>query len=196
MLSLSSPSPSSSVWRRGGECGDRIDDFLVAGAAAQCARDRLADLLPRRRAASMLVEVGFRRQYHPRDTVAALNRAVPDEGVLQGMEALRIAQSLDRDDPAPAAERGEQDAGVYRASIEQHSAHPAFRLEAILLAAEQADLRAQDVKQRPMRLDEKVVAFSVHGERDRDASRPHERAPSARSTHRRNARGTSASTSR
>jgi hypothetical protein len=56
------------------------------------------------------VEERFRRQDHARNAVAALHGAMFDEGGLQRMQVVGIAQSLDRDDRAAATLLGEQDA--------------------------------------------------------------------------------------
>ena len=103
----------------------------------------------------------------PGNAVAALHGAVLDEGRLQRMQMLGIAQPLDGDDRAAAALLGEQDAGIHRLAVEQHGADAAFGLEAVLLGAGHAELAAQHVQQRPVRLDHELVALAVDREIER-----------------------------
>src|SRR6185295_9723540 len=63
---------------------DRVDDVLVAGAAAQIPRDALADLpLGWRR---RVVEKRHRRHDHARRAVAALQAVLLPESLLQRMQ--------------------------------------------------------------------------------------------------------------
>src|SRR5437879_9814510 len=57
-----------------GDAGDGVDDLGVAGAATEVSRDRLPDLVPRRR--GMLLEKGTRGQDHAGDAEAALGGPV------------------------------------------------------------------------------------------------------------------------
>src|SRR5260370_17637351 len=117
--------------------------------------------------AAAFVEEGLGGQDHHRDAVAALHGAVLDEGRLQRMQMLGVAQPLDSDDRAPAALLGEQDAGVYRLAVEQDRANTAFGLETVLLGAGHAELASQHVQQRPMRLDHELMALAVDREVER-----------------------------
>src|SRR5439155_11556647 len=63
---------------------DGLDDVLVAGAAAEVALERAANLgLARRR---VLLEKADGREHHARGAVAALQRVLLVEGLLHGME--------------------------------------------------------------------------------------------------------------
>src|SRR6266852_6401353 len=76
---------------------DRVDDLRVAGAPAEVALERAADLVARRR--RMSLEERDRRQQHPRRAEAALHGAVTKKRVLQRMKlsaALETADGHDR----------------------------------------------------------------------------------------------------
>src|SRR5436190_14960597 len=76
---------------------DRVDDFRVAGAAAEVALERTTDLVARRR--RMSLEERERRQQHPRRAEATLHGAVTKKRVLERMEltvALETAHGHDR----------------------------------------------------------------------------------------------------
>ena len=93
---------------------------------------------------------------------------------------------------AAAGLLGQQDAGVHRLAVEQHRADAAFGLEAILLGAGHAELAAQHVQQRPVRLDQQLMALAVDRELERLAR--HAAGLSMRWTQAASARSTSAAT--
>ena len=114
-----------------------------------------------------------------------------DEGLLQGMRPTAAPEPLDREHVAPLALGGEKDARVHRATVEQHRADAALRLEAILLGAGQTEIDAEHIEERPVRLGHHLVALTVDGELERD---PRHAASRMRSRQRASARGTIVST--
>nr|WP_167506414.1 hypothetical protein [Bradyrhizobium vignae] len=74
---------------------------------------------------------------------------------------LGIADPLDRGDRASLSLARKQDAGIDGPSIKQHRADAALCFQAVLLGAHHADLVAQDLQQRPMGLDEQLMALAI-----------------------------------
>src|SRR5436305_8183678 len=72
----------------------RGDDVLVAGAAADVALERGADLLLRQLALGLLDEPD-RRHHHAGRAVTALQAVVLVEGPLDGMQLAVVRQALD-----------------------------------------------------------------------------------------------------
>src|SRR5512134_1548410 len=75
----------------GGGIQDRIDDRLVAGAAADVAGDGLGHVLARRR--RVAVEQRLGRHQHAGRAEAALGREVLHEGGLQGMQVGPVSEA-------------------------------------------------------------------------------------------------------
>src|SRR5215208_2698749 len=71
---------------------DRLDDVRVAGAAADLARDRLADRGVRR--VRVLVEQRARGEHHARRAEAALEPVLFHEPLLHGVERAVLLEPL------------------------------------------------------------------------------------------------------
>src|SRR5918912_87422 len=71
-----------------------LDDVLIAGAAADVARERPADLLLAW--IRLLLEQGRRNQHHPRRAEAALEAVLLLEALLHGMQRAVAHEALDR----------------------------------------------------------------------------------------------------
>ena len=133
----------------GGE-RDRIDDLLVAGAAAQVAADRLADLLLGRPRVG--VEQRLRRDQHARRAVAALQRVRLAEAVLQhAQRAVGLRQALDRGDAVAVRLHREHQAGAHRLAVEHDRARAADAVLAADVRAGEAQILAQPVDEREPR---------------------------------------------
>src|SRR5215470_185152 len=95
---------------------DSLDDVDVAGAAAEVARDRLADLL----LARVLVPLEQRdaRHHHPRRAVAALQAVLLGEALLDGVQLTALLEAFDRPDLAAVGLDGEDGARLHRLPVE------------------------------------------------------------------------------
>src|SRR6187549_1073146 len=82
----------------GGGMLDGFDDVDVAGAAAEVAGDRLADLLLRR--VRVARQQGGAGEHHPRRAVAALQAVLLPEPVLDRVQGAVLLQPLDGGDLA------------------------------------------------------------------------------------------------
>ncbi|MCY1509555.1 hypothetical protein D9M68_439040 [compost metagenome] len=129
---------------------DRGDDAHIAGAAAQVARQFMAD--------GGLVCVGqaqhdiARGGQHPRRAEAALQRMMPVEGDAQVGHDRVVLVALHRDDVGALAGGGKGDARAHRLVVHQHGAGAAHAVLAAKVGAGQAMRVAQVVAQvRPVR---------------------------------------------
>src|SRR5690606_37291262 len=139
---------------------NRFDDLDVAGAAAQIARQGLADFaLGGIRVAA---QQGFRGHDHPRRAEAALGAELLVEGLLQPAHPAACRQALDRLDALAGAARGQRDAGQPRLAIDQYRAGAALAAVATLLRAGQADGLAQVVDQQGVVGDRILAGAPVH----------------------------------
>ena len=103
-----------------GRPADRADDVLVAGAAADRAGDRGADLLLGR--VRVLVEQRARGHQHPRRAEAALQRVQLVEALLDRVELAVDLERLDGADLVPLAHHRERRARLDRLAVHQHDA--------------------------------------------------------------------------
>ena len=123
----------------------RLDDLVVAGAAAEVAGQRLAI------SASLGGRVGLeqrlRRHQDPRRAVAALRGAEVGEGALQRMELVAERETFDGLDRASLHLGGEDEAREHRPAVDQHRAGAALAELAAVLGAGEPALLAQDLEQ-------------------------------------------------
>ena len=125
---------------------DGVQDRLVAGAAAQVAGQRLADLVVvRLRVAGEQV---VHRDDQPGRAEPALHRAGVEERLLHRVQRRRRSgQPLDRHDVAALRLAGGDQAGAHDDAVEVDRARAALALLAGVLRAGQAQPLAQDVEQ-------------------------------------------------
>src|SRR5215510_6392333 len=163
---------------------DSLDDVDVAGAAAEIARDRLADLL----LARVLVPLEQRdaRHHHSRRTVAALQAVLLGEPLLHGVELAALLEVLDGPDLATVGLHGEHGARFHRLAVEMHGASAAMRRIATDVGAGQPQHLADEVHEQQPRFDLRLVSGPVDGHVD--AVLGHGQRPPARSTALRSAR--------
>src|SRR3954467_13520619 len=98
-----------------GRPADRLDDVLVARAAADAAGARRADLLLRR--VRVLVQQPARGHQHARGAEAALERVLLVEALLHGVELAVGLERLDRADLVALAHRREDRARLDRLAV-------------------------------------------------------------------------------
>src|SRR3954454_4821014 len=104
---------------------DGLDDVHVAGAAADLAGDRPADLLFRR--VRVLREERARRQHHPGRAEPALEAVLLLEPLLERVQAAGGSEALDGRDLAAVRLDGEVGAGLDRRAVDEHGAGAASR---------------------------------------------------------------------
>ena len=152
--------------RRAGDdhlgCGlDRLDDLLVAGAAAEDAADRLADLVAGA-AARMRADELDRRHQHRGRAEAALQGVVLGERLLERAErAVALGETLDGLDRVPVGLHGEHEARADALPVEQHVAVAAEAVLAGEVRAREVEILAQEVGQRAPRLDVALAPGAV-----------------------------------
>src|SRR6266498_3671645 len=130
---------------------DRLDDVVIAGAAAQVPLEPEADLLLA--GAGAAFDQADRRHDHPWGAVAALQRVVLAEGLLHGVQVAVAGQALDRQDLAAVGLDREHRAGLDGLSVHEHRAGAAGRGVATDVGAGQAEGLTQEVHEKLARLD-------------------------------------------
>src|SRR5262249_7857542 len=143
---------------------DRLEDLHVAGAAAEIARQRLADLGQRR--LRLLLQQRLRRQQESRRAVAALRGAEIGERLLQRMESLGSRHALDRFHTPALAFESEAEAGDNGLAADEHGAGPALAELAAVLRARQREVLAEHLEESLVGLERGCDGLSV--DRDRD----------------------------
>ena len=122
----------------------RVEDLLVARAAAQVAGQRLADLRVRgRRLARQQV---VRRDDQPRRAEPALHRAGLQERLLHRVQLVLGSQPLDGHHLAPLGLPRRDQARAHQLAVQIHRARPALALLARVLGARQLQPLAQHVR--------------------------------------------------
>jgi hypothetical protein len=126
----------------------------IAGAAAQRVFEGVFDVVFA--GIGVLQQQGVGGHQLPGDAEAALDGAVIDKGLLQGVQRRTRGlggQALDGDDLFALYLEGRIGAGEHRLSIHQHGARAAFRFVAADFGAGQAQVVAQYVGQHFIRRD-------------------------------------------
>ena len=174
-IDLGQPNPDRLAGRRrlagGSDIQHCLDDFPVAGAAAQHAAEGvLHRRLGRRFVAGQQVGGGHQ---HSRRAEPALGRAVAQERVLQCIQRAVPRQPLHRDDTA-AIDAGDRDqAGADLPVIHQHRAGPAIAGIAADLRSGQTERVAQHVGQALHRIGPHLDGPPIQREPDPLRRRPH-----------------------
>jgi hypothetical protein len=142
---------------------DRVDDFLVAGAAAQVARQRLPDqvLLRVGHAAEQVVD----RHHQPGGAEPALDGAGLDERLLDRVQAGGARQPFDRDNVAVRGLAGQHQAGADQDIVEVDRAGAAFTLLTGIFRAGYAERVPEHVEQALIGTDAVgLAALAVDGQ--------------------------------
>src|SRR5215472_9636481 len=166
--------------RLGGRAGRR-HDVLVAGAAAQVAGDRLADLRLRRMG-TFAQETGEGHQ-EARRAEPALQAMIFPECFLERAQGVTLGQPFHGLDHAAVHLDGEEQARADGGAVDDDGAGAAHAVLAPEMRARQIEVVAQEVRQRPPHLYRPFVGTPVDGDADRalvhrgSAARP----PTARS---------------
>src|SRR5688572_16901914 len=124
---------------------DGFKNLLVAGTAAQVARDRLLDAVARW--IRLVLEERLSGHQDARCAIAALGGAEVGEGALQRMERRPVRQALDGFNRLALALKGQHQAGKPRLAVDQHRARAALTELAAVLGAGQIEVLAQDFQQ-------------------------------------------------
>ena len=145
---------------------DRRDDVGIGAAAADVAAHQLADLVGGLRLA--FGDQPGRRADLSRRAVAALERVMVDERLLQRMQRAVRRQAFDRGDLGAVLHDGQRQAGIDAPAVDQHRAGAALAVVAALLGAGQVEVVAQRVEQGRPRRDLELRLDAVDGQRDRN----------------------------
>ena len=122
---------------------ERVLDRAIAGAAADIALQRGAEVLPLR-----LVQRGA-GQDHAGGAEAALKSLRIEEGLLHRMRAAVAAKTFDGGDRVPLGAKRRDQAAMHRLAVEQHGAGAAIAGVAALLDAEMAELAQERAQALP-----------------------------------------------
>src|SRR5215813_6802594 len=139
--------------------GDRGDHLRVARAAAEIARDAVADLLFAR--LRILGEERGGGHEDARDAVAALGHAEPDEGVLERVQDAVLTETLDGRHGAPARLHCQHEAARHRLAVEVHGAGAAVPRATTFFGSGEAEVLAKRIEQRLIRLHQHLDGLAV-----------------------------------
>jgi hypothetical protein len=150
----------------------RIDDLLIAGAAAKIAGQRIAHLGIARHAAAAPPEQLVCRDEHAGRADSALRAAALDERALERREPPARFESFHGDEFGPVRLDCGDEARVHAAAVEQYGAGSALPLTASFLRPGETALVTQHVEQTLHRRHAHLMLAAVHGEAQRDRRRP------------------------
>src|SRR5215475_7414020 len=143
---------------------DRVDDRLIAGAAAVIAGEMRADLFAARNAATG--EQFLRGQQHARRAIAALQGVARDERLLQIGDLVRIGDPFDGVDARAVALHRQHQAAAHHHAVDAYAAGAAYAVLAADMTAGERNVFAQEVDQRLARVDPFAHLLAVHGDGD------------------------------
>src|SRR5262249_27187066 len=150
------------------------NDVLVAGAATEIPRDRLANL-GRGGIRALAQETGQRHQ-EPGGAEAALQSVVLTKGFLERIERLTVGEAFDRLDVTAVHLDGEEQTRPQRGASEDDRARATHAVLAAEMRSGQLQIVAEEVGERLPRFHGPLVHSSVDG----DANRPLDHRPSPR----------------
>ena len=129
----------------GGSRFDGVDDLDITRAAAQVIVDGLSDVV----AAGLLVlhQEGVAAQQHAGDAVAALHGGLVEEGLLDGMEGVVLAQSFDGEDVFAGGVFELPAAGAHGLVVDENDAGAAYADVTAIFRACQIEVFAQKFEQ-------------------------------------------------
>ena len=160
---LHAGSPAPRRTRRGIERGEH--DVLVARAAAEVPRQRLADVRLGR--LGVLAQIRVERHEDAGRAESALQRVAGPEGLLQRVQARAIArQSLDGVHPGAVGLHGEDQAGARGLAVDEHRAGPAGAVLAAQVRAREAEVLAQQIREEHARDHARPPLGAVHEDGD------------------------------
>src|SRR5207248_7983587 len=142
----------------------RLDDVVVAGAAAEVALEPHADLLLRR--VGVALEQLLGRHDHAGRAEPALEAMLVPEGLLQGMERRSLGEALDGRDLGPVRLHREHRAGLHAVAVELDGARPAIAGVATHVRPGEPREIADVVHQQQSRLDLVLVLGAIDGDRN------------------------------
>ncbi len=149
----------------GGAGDHRIDDVLVAGAAADVAFEPVADLrFAQHRPVGSECDGGHQ---HPRGAESALQAMMFAKRLLHRMQpvrSLRPLQALDRDKRDAVEHRRQQRAALHRCAVDMHHAGAALAGVAANMGAGEAEMLAQQFGHQRGRFDIDGGRLAVQGE--------------------------------
>src|SRR6266566_2103188 len=149
-----------------GAGGDRLDDVLVAGAAAEIAFELFADGVLGEVMALAVDQIDGGHDHAGR-TEAALQAMVLAEGLLHRMQRRAVGgQSLDGPDFMPVGHHHQRGAGLHRLTVEMHDAGAALRGIAADMGAGQPQVLAQELHQEGAGVDIGSYGITVHNQRN------------------------------
>src|SRR5213596_3002673 len=157
---------------------DRIDNGLIAGAAAVIARQMLAYPLPIR--LGFLLQEILRGDKHSRRAKAALQSVAITKGGLQVGDLAAVVQSFNGYDRCAVCLHSQHQAGTNDLAVHAHRASPANPVLATDMCSSQLQMLAQEVRQVETRQNMRIDGFTVDFERDWHGSR-HTGPPAMRS---------------
>ena len=111
------------------------------------------------------LDEAHRREDHAGRAVAALERVVVVEGLLNRMELAVRRKSFDRRDLHPVGLDSEHRARLHRLAVHEHGARPARGRVAAHVRPGEPESLAEHVHEKLTRLDLEVVAYAVRGQR-------------------------------
>ena len=138
---------------------DGSDDFVVAGAAAEIAREVEADFVLGR--LGVLGQEPFALHDEAGSADAALQRGSFEERLLDWVETGGGGDSFDRADGRPFGLDRQHEAAIDRATVEDDRASSAVAVRATFLRAGQVHVVSQDFEQRLPRLAEEFGLAAV-----------------------------------
>src|SRR5438105_7384981 len=144
---------------------DRLEDVPVARAAADVALDRAGDLVVG--GARVLPQERGRAHQHPGRAVAALERVVVGEGLLELRQLVLFGQALDGLDRGAVGLHREQHAALHERPVEDDAARAAVAGIAADVRAGQVEVVADQVDEQAPGLDLALVGGAVDLDRDR-----------------------------
>src|SRR5918999_233305 len=160
---------------------DRLDDVDVAGATADVALDRLADLVLRRLRVGVEQVLGAHQDSG--GAVAALERVMRPERLLQGVQLAVARKALHGLELRPVGLDREHHAGLDRVPVQQDRARAAVAGVAADMRPRQLEVVTQEVDEQAPRFDVALVLDSVDDDGDELArNRLHYSSPAAWTT--------------
>src|SRR4029434_2001604 len=139
---------------------DRAQNPDMRATAAQVARQGFFDLVVGRLGG--LIEQSLGTHDHAVDTVTALHRLLVDEGLLELVHLLGVAQTFERSDGFILRAADLSDAGTDGITVHDDGAGAALRHAATVLWSVELEIVAQNIEQRGFRVRIDDPTLAIH----------------------------------
>ena len=144
----------------------RLQDVVIAGAAAVVAGQRLAQGLVRELAVRVAIQEVARAHHHARRAIAALHGVALDEGLLHGGQFVAVGEAFGGEHLRAFGLHRQHQTGLHRRAVHLHRTRAAGAFLAAKTRTIDAGVPAQEIRQQGACFNPRGNGLAVDGDRN------------------------------